>query len=56
MWDAPDEEFRGAFWYCADENGKCHKCDLDCGAVATGCAVMLDLDTFTEHLFYVDTD
>lgn len=56
MWDAPDEEFRGAFWYCADENGKYHKCDLDCGAVVTGCAVMLNLDTFEEHLFYVDTD
>lgn len=56
MWDAPTRDFRGAFWYCEDTNGVKHKCNIDCGAVATGCAVMLDLDTFQEHIFYADID
>ena len=36
----------GAFWY-ADN----HKINLDTGACWTGIAVMLDLDTFDEHIF-----
>ena len=36
----------GAFWY-ADN----HKVNLDIGACWTGVAVMLDLDTFDEHIF-----
>ena len=37
----------GAFWY--DNN---YKVDIDCGAYATGQTVLLDLDTFEEHIFY----
>lgn len=36
----------GAFWYANN-----HKVNLDTGACWTGIAVMLDLDTFDEHIF-----
>lgn len=36
----------GALWYCND-----HKVDIDCGVFATGQTVLLDLDTFDEHIF-----
>ena len=35
-----------AYWYCNN-----HKVCIDCGTYATGIAVMLDLDTFEEHIF-----
>ena len=37
----------GALWYCED-----HKVCLDTGAYASGYTVLLDLDTFDEHIFY----
>lgn len=37
----------GALWYCED-----HKVCLDTGAWASGYTVLLDLDTFDEHIFY----
>lgn len=43
---AYEEDPGGAFWYCGN-----HKVCLDTGAVWTGYAVMLDLDTFDEHIF-----
>lgn len=39
----------GAYWY-ADN----HKVDIDCGAVFTGHAVLLNLDTFDEEIFIAD--
>lgn len=36
----------GAFWYCDD-----HKVCIDNGSFFTGIAVLLDLDTFEEHIF-----
>lgn len=48
-----NEEFEpwehGAFWYC---NG--HKCCIDTGAYRKGETVLLDLDTFDEHIFQVE--
>lgn len=41
----------GAFWYCQD-----HKVCLDNGSFATGVTVLLDLDTFDEHIFSVDVE
>lgn len=41
----------GAFWYAND-----HKVDLDCGSVATGMTVLLDLDTFDEHIFIAEEE
>lgn len=35
-----------ALWY-----GNCHKIDLDCASWYTGRIVLLDLDTFDEHVF-----
>ena len=43
-----EQEF-GAFWYCDN-----HKICLDTGAYATGIAVLLNLDTFDEEIFYLD--
>lgn len=37
----------GAYWY--DLN---RKVNIDCGAVWTGVTVLLDLDTFDEHIFF----
>lgn len=37
----------GALWYCND-----HKVCIDTGAWASGYTVLLDLDTFDEHIFY----
>lgn len=36
----------GALWYCCN-----HKICLDTGACFTGSAVLLDLDTFDQHIF-----
>ena len=36
----------GAFWYCND-----HKVNIDCGAFFTNTTVLLDLNTFDEHIF-----
>lgn len=36
----------GAYWYCNN-----HKVCIDNGTFATGYAVLLDLDTFEEHIF-----
>lgn len=42
----------GAYWYCPDQNGDYHKCNIDCGAVFLGYTTLLNLDTFDEHLFF----
>lgn len=49
-WFGADEDSyeSGAFWYC-----KAHKVNIDTGAYATGQIVLLDLDTFDEHIFSV---
>lgn len=53
LWDdfrIPEEKQTvGAFWYA---NG--HKVDIDTGAVWTGHCVLLDLDTWEEHIFEVE--
>lgn len=36
----------GALWYCNN-----HKVCIDCGAAWYDCCVLLDLDTFDEHIF-----
>ena len=36
----------GAYWYCDN-----HKVCLDCGSAYTGETVLLNLDTFEEHIF-----
>ena len=38
----------GAFWYCHN-----HKVNIDTGAYASGSIVLLDLDTFDEHIFSI---
>lgn len=52
MWNylcIPQEDREtGAFWYC-----NAHKICIDTGAYATNIAILLDLDTFDEHLFEV---
>ena len=40
---------KGAVWY-ADG----HKVNIDCGSVWTGKTVLLDLDTFEQHIFTID--
>ena len=42
---------KGAVWY-ADG----HKVNIDCGAVWTGKTVLLDLDTFEQHIFEIKGD
>ena len=51
--DAPKESKvkPGVFWYCPDDKGKFHKCNIDCGAVFTGHTALLNLDTFEQHIF-----
>ena len=39
----------GAYWYCGGR-----KCCIDQGSFASGKALLLDLDTFEEHLFTTD--
>lgn len=41
----------GAVYYCGN-----HKIGIDAGAVWTDCALLLDLDTFDEHIFYSDKE
>lgn len=36
----------GAFWYCDN-----HKVGIDCGSYITNTTVLLDLDTFDQHIF-----
>ena len=43
-----DIELDGALWYSNDT-----KVCIDCGAFATGMTVLLDLDTFDEHIFQI---
>ena len=38
----------GAYYYSDN-----HKIDIDCGSFATGQTVLLDLDTFDEHIFEI---
>ena len=48
--DLRDEDIQpGAFWYCDG-----HKICIDCGTHFTGCAVLLNLDTFDEEIFMVE--
>lgn len=41
----------GAFWYCCDHDDQPHKVNLDTAARWSGQTVVLDLDTFDEHIF-----
>lgn len=51
--DSETEQFNipkwdsGAFWYHG------FRCDIDCCTIETGQTVLLDLDTFDEHIFYI---
>lgn len=36
----------GALWYCGG-----HKCCIDCGTAFTGCATLMNVDTFEEEIF-----
>lgn len=52
--DEPTQKWEpGAVYYCDT-----HKIDIDCGAFSTGYTVLLNLDTFDEHIFQciVDSD
>lgn len=42
----------GACWYCIGQDNQPHKCNIDTGAYWLGYTVLLDLDTFDEHLFF----
>lgn len=42
--------FDGTIWYNE------HKIDIDMGSYYTGYTVLLDLDTFDEHIFYMEED
>ena len=44
----------GVFWYCEDDRGINHKCNIDCGAFFTGHTALLNLDTFEQHLFMAE--
>ena len=41
----------GALWYCG-----CHKIDIDQGTYISGQALLLDLDTFDEHIFQTEVE
>lgn len=43
-----------AYWYSPDSTGRNHKVNIDCGAVFTGFTLLLDLDTWEEHLFMAE--
>lgn len=45
---------KGAFWYCADENGTPHKVDIDCGSAWTGVVSVLNLDTWDEEVLEIE--
>lgn len=52
----PDRQFSysyngGALWYCNN-----HKVDIDCCSYMSGKTVLLNLDTFDEHIFTVDKE
>ena len=47
--DAIDAYDGGALWWCDD-----HKVCLDMGTVWTNMIVVLDLDTFDEHIFSIE--
>ena len=44
----------GVMWYSADDKGKNHKCNIDCGAFFTGHTALLNLDTFEQHIFMAE--
>ena len=44
----------GVFWYCEDNHGINHKCNMDFGAFFTGHTALLNLDTFEQHLFMAE--
>lgn len=44
----------GVSWYCEDEDGVSHKCNIDCGAYFTGHTALLNLDTFEQHIFMAE--
>ena len=44
--DTIDKLEPGALWYCGG-----HKCCIDCGTAFTGCATLMDVDTFEEEIF-----
>ena len=46
--EMPEDEPIHAVWYCEH-----HKVCIDAGAVFTGQTILLDLDTFEEHYFYI---
>lgn len=41
----------GAYWYCGG-----HKCCIDQGCILDGYALLLDLDTFEEHIFSAEIE
>lgn len=43
----PEQEWKPGAVYYTDN----HKIDIDCGSFSTGYTVLLDLDTFDEHIF-----
>lgn len=49
FWSSKWKPSHGAFWYCGHR-----KVNIDCGSVWTNMTVLLDLDTFDEHIFFVD--
>lgn len=44
----------GALWYSPDDKNIFHKCNIDCGAVFTGCTTLLNLDTFEQQVFMAE--
>ena len=53
---APPEKDMGpeVYWYSRDHFGCCHKVNIDCGAVFTGFTILLDLNTWEEHVFMAE--
>lgn len=50
--DKPTQQWEpGAVYY-----SNTHKIDIDCGAFSTGYTVLLDLNTFDEHIFQCEVD
>ncbi len=48
----PEQKWEpGAIYYAGT-----HKIDIDCGSFSTGYTVLLDLDTFDEHIFQCEVD
>lgn len=49
--ESPQHLEKGAYWYCGG-----HKCCIDQGSFITGHALLLDLDTFEEHIFTAEVE